>query len=332
MKIDGAEFIDTEQPKWRQLKAQIEAGKKLCTQKRGAAEHTSKDLEKIEENMIDMYYPEKGEQWNPHNLNKVLLLRLSIIDSCRGGGWDKREIDDLLFGKDANGNKITIKEAKWTKTMKTADAVNNDRNEVTLYERLDGLGIYSIARAIKGLRPHMCHTTAKALKKNLFLVPKPKVTFTEGFEVGYYNKAIGRDKIKDLWHEICDDNNVDRSSVNSIRTSMASLAVKRGMNLALVADVTSHKSTALDAYIRAEQVADKDAKMFGDYQNLAIESTKSKTNASSTLPTLPKFDIDLQEINAIINSKPNATTNNTTSNSNVRSTKFPNINAPNMNM
>ena len=171
-----------------------------------------------------------------------MLLRFVPIDSCRGDGWEKRDIDDIEFGRDSDGNFIVIMEAKWTKTLKDADAVNNERNTVKIYQRADRLGLYEIVREVKGLRPQPVHTKA-ALDRSLFLYPRRKINFLDGFQVGYYNKPMGRSALKKLWSEICRDFGIDEYNINSLRTSMASLAVD--MNLAFVANTTNHKSVAL---------------------------------------------------------------------------------------
>ena len=110
--------------------------------------------------MFDKYYPKSGEKWDPHNLNKAFLLRFAPIDSCRSDGWEKRDIDDIEFGRDSDGNFILITEAKWTKTLKDADAVNNERNAVNMYQRADRLGLCEIVRELKSLRSQPVHTKA----------------------------------------------------------------------------------------------------------------------------------------------------------------------------
>ena len=117
---------------------------------------TSGEFKQVQDHANEYYpsgFPENTdfEAWK---LCKLLLCRTLAIQPGRAGtefalrNW----FEDVEFGSDYISCFVILKEAKWTKELKSIEA-NETRSSTKIRERADKRGFYTVARIYNDYRP-----------------------------------------------------------------------------------------------------------------------------------------------------------------------------------
>eukprot|EP01083_Nonionella_stella_P054782 144588_1 len=295
----GSYLYNLDDPRYATLKQTKKDFLDLCILRRGETQHKGRPLTTAQWEMIyltqyELYYPKKKDDlWDPQKLLKALFIQTFPIQTGRSAKEQRKRSwkEDIKIRYDGK-HYIELKEAMWTKTLKTVSA-NQGRVCNVVHEREDQLGPVHILRICDTGRPRLSDRIEKSkpLETAFFLRPRKKPKIRSDGTVCYFeNTAIGAGTIDRTWKDTQLNAGIKHpSTMYSTRAMIGTAYRKQGYSPFVIKDILGHKDfkTMIRYHflVEQEQKSNEKGKVVDDFIDRMIKKKKT-LNGNQSLKQL----------------------------------------------